>query len=97
MHLKHTFSNFSRDKLFEINLALFDPFNRGNEVKIFLQCLDLDQKNAVSAEDLLRVLQNNVEGVTMKDVRRFIKSITGKSNALLTEKDLQVFLEEMGF
>ncbi|CDS37496.1 expressed conserved protein [Echinococcus multilocularis] len=69
----------------------------GTEVRTFLQSLDLDRKNAVSAEDLLRVLQDNVEGVTLKDMRIFIKSITGKSDALLTENDLHVFLEEMGF
>lgn len=70
---------------------------RGTEVRTFLQSLDLDQKNAVSAEDLLRVLRDNVEGATLKDMRIFIKSITGKSDALLTEKDLCMFLKEMGF
>ncbi|KAM3182057.1 hypothetical protein ACTXT7_013166 [Hymenolepis weldensis] len=69
----------------------------GTEVKKFLKSLDKDQKNSVSAEDLLRVLQPRVEDVTLEDTRMFIKSITGDSNAHLTEKDLQIFLEGMGF
>ncbi|KAL5108283.1 hypothetical protein TcWFU_010452 [Taenia crassiceps] len=67
------------------------------EVRTFLQTLDLDQKNAVSAEDLLRALRDNVEGATLEDMRIFIKSVTGNSDTLLTENDLCVFLEEMGF
>ncbi|VDO15395.1 unnamed protein product [Rodentolepis nana] len=69
----------------------------GIEVKTFLDSLDKDRKNSVSAEDLLRVLQPLVEGVTLKDTRKFIKSITGDPDLHLTEKDLHYFLEEMGF
>ncbi len=56
-------------------------------------------KRGLTVEDLLTTLQGQVEGVTQEDVADFIASVstTGQPNATLTEKDLRVFLEQMGF